>query len=473
MNRFAFGLSRFLLLPLLVAPLLIAGCENTAGNKPTTDTAAAAKPTPRQQQPKPEPLPPGLQTGGLDDIETNRAKDSLDSLYALNRPEGEQAPLRVAVLLPLSGIAAGAGDIMLKAAQLAVFDSGEKRLMLMPHDTKSTPEGAIAAAEAADADGAQLVLGPLFGDHVQPVAQVMAPKNIPVLAFSNDQSAAGNGAAILGLTPESELRRMLSYAGQRGLRRIAAFLPDSDYGYLVAEKIRSLAPQLGLEAARINHYPAGAQASDDALLQAARSFASYDARRSALARERSKLQSRGDSISRRALARLSGSDTFGAPPYDAVLLAEPRNRLPTIAPLLAFYDVDPKRVQFLGMSSWYGDGLGREPSLVGSWFTGPDPEQYEALMKRYSEKYNMYPGRLAALAYDAVAVAADLVGSVGPEGRITSDQILLSSGYAAYYGPFRVNREGTTDRLLSIIQIDPDGLTVIDRAPATFDTLTN
>lgn len=457
---------------LLAGALGLAGCGSSQDSKPTT-SVAAAKPVAKPAEPKPEPLPAGLSTAGLSQFETARPGNELSSIFSLNRPEGERPQVRVALLLPLTGQAGGAGRIMLKAAQLALFDSGEERLMLLPHDTRSTPEGAAEAAQAALDDGANIILGPLFSSHVQPVARIAQPRNVPVVAFSNDQSAAGNGAAVLGVTPETEIRRMFLQARDNGLFQIAGFLPDSAYGLLVADRMRMIAQETGTTIVRIDHYPAGADASDEALLNAASVFADYDQRKKALEEERSRLERRQDDISLRALKRLENLDTLGDPPFQAVLLAESAGRLPTVAPLLAFYDVDPTVVQFLGLGDWYSHDLGTEPTLRGAWFPGPDPAQFDTLMKRYADVFEEYPGRLAALSYDAVAMAAALAADAPDSGRIASERLLSPSGFAAYYGPFRITTEGTSDRLLSVLQVMDNGLAVVSPAPAAFDLLIN
>jgi hypothetical protein len=457
---------------LLATALGLTGCGNSKETQPTT-SVAAAKPAAKPAAPKRDPLPAGLSTAGLNDFETSAPGNALASIFSLNRPEGERPQVRVGLLLPLTGRAGGAGRIMLKAAQLALFDSGEARLMLLPHDTQSTPEGATAAAQAALDDGATIILGPLFGDHVQPVAQVAGARNIPVLAFSNDQSVAGNGAAVLGVTPETEIRRILLQARDNGLFQIAGFLPDSPYGLLVADRMRTISEETGTTIVRIDHYPAGADASNEELLNAARFFADYDARRAELEKERTRLEQRKDEISKRALKRLENLDTLGDPPFQAVLLAESAGRLSTVAPLLAFYDVDPVVVQFLGLGNWYSHDLGIEPTLRGAWFPGPDPLNFDALMKRYADTFDEHPGRLAALSYDAVAVAATMASDAPDSGRIETGRLLSPSGFAAYYGPFRITQDGTTERLLSVLQVQADGLTVHSPAPAAFDPLIN
>src|SRR5271170_2122580 len=80
------------------------------------------------------------------------------------------AGTHVAILLPLSGRDAMVGRALLDAAELAVFDFGDDKFVLDAYDTES--KGAAAAAQQALADGAKLILGPLFARSVREVAGV-------------------------------------------------------------------------------------------------------------------------------------------------------------------------------------------------------------------------------------------------------------------------------------------------------------
>lgn len=471
----AWSFNRLFIAPLAASAFLLAGCGGTPATQPTTTpevsaNAAKARPAPKPKKPE---LPPGLSLSGLGRIETRTTASPLQNLFALNRPEGEAPPVRVGLLLPLTGAAANAGTMMLDAAQMALFDSGERRLMLVPLDTESTPEGAQRAAQTAATQGVDIILGPLFSAHVQLVADTVASRNIPVLAFSNDVAAAGRNAAVLGLAPEAEIRRILEYASFLRLTEIGAFLPDSEYGLLIGRHFEVIAPELGLNPVRLNYYPAGAEADNETLLFAAKDFADYDLRRKALEEERALLTGKEDEASKRALKRMEVLDTFGDPPFQAVLLAEPRGRLATVAPLLAFYDVDPATVQFLGLGSWYGHNLQAEPTLVGAVFPGPEPQLYDTMTSRFSGFFGYEPGRLAAVAYDAVAMTASIVATKGGDRPLTNEAIHNPGGFAAYYGPFRVLPSGQTERLLPVLKVTRDGLQVADPARASFDALLN
>ena len=59
---------------------------------------------------------------------------------------------------------------MQQAAEMSLFDSGAKDLALAAYDAGESPATAIEAYRKARADGAALVLGPLFGSSATALA---------------------------------------------------------------------------------------------------------------------------------------------------------------------------------------------------------------------------------------------------------------------------------------------------------------
>ena len=103
---------------------------------------------------------------------------------------------------------------MLQAAQLALEAPGAPALNVK--DTGGTPEGAAAAAQAALAEGAGLILGPLTSAETAAVAPVARAANVAVLAFTNDPSQAQPGVWPLGITPGQQVRRLVRRCRRRG-----------------------------------------------------------------------------------------------------------------------------------------------------------------------------------------------------------------------------------------------------------------
>jgi len=161
-------------------------------------------------------------------------------------PPGATGPVKVAVLLPLSGANADLGKAMLEAAQLALFTTGNDRLTLVPRDTSGTPDGAVNAARAVIAEGAQLILGPLLAAEVDAVKPVAGEAKINVIAFSTATQLAGDNVFLMGFLPRQEVVREVSFARESGVSRFAALAPNTEYGRVMTDALREAAAQAGV-----------------------------------------------------------------------------------------------------------------------------------------------------------------------------------------------------------------------------------
>jgi branched-chain amino acid transport system substrate-binding protein len=431
------------------AALLLAACESKvqAPVQPVQVPPPAAAQAPTPLPPAPEPVTEAAPAETL-------APDEFDGV-------------KVAFLVPLSGPNAALGRALLDAAQLAVFEVGDDDLILLPRDTGGTPEGAVAAADAAIAAGARLIVGPLFAADVPMVAQRAQAAGVSVLSFSNDVSVAGPGVFVMGVPPRAQIDRVMEFARTRGLVRFAGLVPNNSYGSAVEEAMFATASRIGGQIAAIERYdPATTDASP-----VVRRLASYEARRASLQQQRRELEARNDDASRLALRRLEGIDTLGEVRFDAVVLPDFGDRLLSIAPLLPYYDIDPNRIRLLGTSLWDDMRVTREPALIGGWFAAPPPEAREPFNKRYRETYGRDPPRLATIAYDATALAAVLARSEGGPD-FSPEAITNPAGFAGMDGVFRLLSDGSIERALAVIEVRRNSFRTISPAPDTFETAT-
>src|SRR3546814_3515119 len=156
--------------------------------------------------------------------------------------------------LPLSGSRADVGQALLNAAQLALFDLGGERFTLVGRDTKGTPEGAAAAAEAALAEQAVLLLGPLFATSAEAVKPIVDAAEVPMITFSNNNAIAGPLTFVMGVTPRIQVDRIIDYAVAQGLRRIAVLAPESPFGNLIVHTLQEAIFRNGVELSRVVFY---------------------------------------------------------------------------------------------------------------------------------------------------------------------------------------------------------------------------
>jgi len=360
---------------------------------------------------------------------------------------------RIAILLPFSSDNAGARAEslrLLRAAELALFERAGSNLLLIPKDTQGTAEGARAAAMAAFEDGADMIIGPLFGQSVTVVGQVARRANIPVIAFSTDTDTAGNGVYLLSFPPELEVARVVEYASRQGVQRYAYLGPQSRYGMAVNTALRNNAELTGAQLTAEAFYTGDVEAMASASSRLARGVFEPITPDEALVLRQSEWVPDADA------------------PFQAVMLPEGSTRLRTLGPLLISQAVDPLIVRFLGTGLWNDEDLLREPALHGGWFAGPDRTSHERFAQSYEAAYGSEASNIASLGYDALALAAHLEGG---ELGFSRAAIEDPEGFLGIDGLFRFAPSGVIERGLAIYEVQSRGFREIEPAPLSFDPL--
>ena len=385
-----------------------------------------------------------------------------EEIPTLFNDEAATSEKRVALLLPLSGQNAALGRAMRHAAELAMFDIAADDFILMPIDTAGTYQGGQNAARQAINAGAKMILGPLFSESVSGASEVAKSANVPVVAFSNNRRVAENGVWVNGLIPEDQIARAVGYATTQGKYRFAALLPQNDYGRQIAGALQSVVSRVGGTLGRVSFYQPGSES----LQQTIRDFANYDARRANLRARKAQLNAEGGTAAKRALRRLEGVDTLGELDFDALILPATGGDLRQVSALLAYFDIDPSVVQFIGTFGWNDPGLFTEPALKGGIFAAPNPENWELFADRFARTFGDQPPRISSLAYDSTALAALMARD---ENNMSEAALTNTSGFVGVDGVFRLTPDGRSERGYAIMQIGPDGAKVIAPAPASFD----
>jgi ABC-type branched-subunit amino acid transport system substrate-binding protein len=350
---------------------------------------------------------------------------------------------RMALILPFSAKSSRLreeADSMMKAAEMAVFNRDDADILLIALDTKGTPDGARSATRSAIKSGADVILGPILAGSVRASAREARRSNTPLIAFSTDQTVAGNGTYLLSFPPEAEVKRIVDYTATTGATRYAYIGPQSEYGKRVKAEFDASVAETRGEITASEIY----DGNDISVMQEpAKRLAEYH-RQGEIA------------------ARQNGGTTPMS--YEAIMLPEGGTALRSLAPLFPYYDVDPAKVQFLGTSLWKNDETVREPALNRGIFAAADQDAKQPFLDGYDRTYGEDASRLASLAYDAVAVGA-YVADGDPRGR--KDRAEDPNGFYGVDGLVQFNEDGTPNRGMAVYQIRNGRFVIIDPAPKT------
>jgi hypothetical protein len=340
--------------------------------------------------------------------------------------------VRVALLVPrsASGNAAVVAANLKNAADLALREyQGGANLQILVKDDKGTPEGARVAASEAIAEGAELIIGPLFAQSVAAAGRVARPAGVPVVAFSTDTSVAARGVYLLSFLPQSDVDRIIGYAAGRGKRSIAALLPDNGYGTVMQAALQKAATGSGARIVTIERYGA----------------------------DRAAMQQKGDVVAR----LVQGGQV------DAVFMPDGGDAAPVLGQILSAGGVRPGQVQLLGSGQWDDPRIAAAPTLKGGWYPAPDRAGFAAFANRYQSVFGAAPVRTASLGYDATSLAAGLSARFGKAGFSTAN-LANPNGFIGVDGAFRFLPDGTNQRQLAVYELGGGTPIQIDRAPQTF-----
>lgn len=348
-------------------------------------------------------------------------------------PESIDTDIKVGLLLPLSGPQASLGRSMLQAAEMGLFDVGGDNFKLVVRDS-ATSGGPSAAARDALADKSDIVLGPLFGAELKQAAIPVMAARVPMVSFSNDNSQAQPGVYVLGVTPESQINRVVAYAAAQQVRRFAIMTPNSPYGRLVLGAYQEAVVKAGGTISQVVFYD---PKSPDLTLPV------------------------------REMA-----DAYKRSGFDALMIPESGQKLRAFAAMLPAFEIPTGLVRLLGTAQWQDPAVIAENSLQGGWFAAPAPERFQAFAQRYAALYGNPPDPRAGIVYDAVTLAVALAQSK-EGGDFSAQRMTDPSGFSGITGIFRLSADGKSERGLAVMEVAPGTFIVKDPAPSSFAATIN
>ncbi|MDO9527039.1 MAG: penicillin-binding protein activator [Gemmobacter sp.] len=344
------------------------------------------------------------------------------------------APIPVALLVP--GGSGQATDELLarsleNAARLAISDLDGVRIDLRVYKTAGQAGQASAQAQKAVADGAKIILGPVFAQEANAAGVAVASSGVNVLSFSNNTDIAGANVFVLGATFENTAARLVRHAARQGQRRVMIVHDRTASGEAGRAAIARAVANSGSTVAGTASY----EFSQNGVAQAAPQIA--------------------------AAARSSGADAL-------FFTADTAGALPLITQLLRDQGITPATQRYLGLTRWdIPQATLGLPGVQGGWFALPDPTTFDRFQARYQQAFGEAPHPISGMAYDGIAAIGALAKS-GNSGALTASALTQNAGFVGVSGIFRLRSDGTNERGLAVAEIRNNQVVVIDPAPRSF-----
>lgn len=341
---------------------------------------------------------------------------------------GTGVKTKTAFLLPLSGPNAAVGESFQNAALMAGLEWPGESAEVLFYDTKGTPEGTVEAYQKAQEDSPDVFVGPVFAADVRAVREQKPDK--PIISFTSDTSVLGNGVYSVALLIPQQIQRIVEYACEQGQRRFALIGPKDKTGDIVVQAFENAVQSCpGMEIAHRSLYQPSSNDLTTPVVKIAPPL--IDPRRKNLTRREKEL------IKNPSADRLS---------FDALFLFEQGIKLEQLVSILYYYDVLPQIVPFYGLATLRHT---RNTQLAGAYFADVPQNRLNIFKTKYKEGFEKNALPVASFGYDAFSLVSFLSGKGALDEAALTDPL----GFQGVNGRFRLNTDGTNDRLLEVFQI--------------------
>ncbi|MBO5739599.1 MAG: penicillin-binding protein activator [Alphaproteobacteria bacterium] len=370
----------------------------------------------------------------------------------------------MAVLLPLSGDNAPVGRTIRTSVETAILQSGAKNLNVSFYDTTDNLSETIKTVLAGNPE---VIVGPVFANNAR-IVRDAKPENIPVISFTSDATAVGDGVMTIALMPTNGVESIVREMKSDNIKKFIIMAPDTDSGHLMAGTALRAAEISEIEPVGVFYYN---ERDTDSIKNTAIDASLHNARTAAHTRARQvlsdilineQLTAIEKSRLNIQLDKLSKTEAIGHLPYNAILFLGSGDDTKSLASFLRYYNVGASDAKFYGTTMWDGSDITSDLTMGGAKFaTLSDPAPEFSLV--YEQMSGAQPNRLASFGYDAANMAIGMMYS----NKSNVAYLLDPSGYIGTDGLFRLKPTGDNERALRIMKLNASGTPQVVKPAAT------
>ena len=222
-------------------------------------------------------------------------------------------------------------------------------------------------------------------------------------SFSSNKLLANDCIFLLNFFPHNEIETIFDFLPENS--KVAVVYPQNSYGY----KINKIADVVSEKSNSIIINRASYKENLEDVRSSIKELGKYELRKMELNRQKKILSLNKDEHSKQRLKKLERFTTTNDYEFTHVLIADYGIRLLQVAPLLAYYDIDPNIVGFIGTGAWDDTIFFNEPTLQNAIFPGVEYKKRQKLIDDYFAIYDEDLMRISTLPYDLVGLLSYLI----------------------------------------------------------------
>lgn len=381
----------------------------------------------------------------------------------LNNISPYKRKTKVALLLPMSGKSKALGESLFNSAVLSLFENDvTNNLELVLFDSSDSSIQVKEKFQEIVNQGIKIVVGPVFSNQVEAIANQAVKNDIVVISLSNNVKLANNinsrgGIFLAGMMPEVQIDKIVSYSISKGKNSFAVIAPNNQYGIMTAALYKKMVKDRDGVFVISELYSPNGRGIENAVYRVVNAFSVP-----------SEMAEGGGNKLEEDFTVENAEKTYA----QIILIPESGKNLSKIVRLIEKENIEEREFQIIGTSQWDDISTLNDPELIGSWFVAPDNEKFRNFERLYYQSYSKFPPRIASISYDAILSIANLIRKTGNKSPKVADFVSYKdeekNGFVGVDGMFRYVGNGLVQRNLAVLEVGKGRFNVIEKPTEDF-----
>ena len=306
--------------------------------------------------------------------------------------------IQIGLVVPLSGEYKEVGNSILKATRIAINRIDDKKLEIIPRDSRSNPEITLKVSKELNEKGIKIIIGPVFNKNMIYLDEL---SEVTFLSLSNTNINNPNNVISGGINAVSQLNAIKKFQEFSNLERSIMLIPDSKFKNEIEYAVKNT---------KIKLKDKFVYNSDPTILTSQiEKLTRYPQRKQNLKDEIKRLKNSNDPNKEKKISNLEKRDTLGGINFDSVIIADFDESLKSVTTSLLYTDISSSRVNYITLNQWFDKSILKEKNLQPIYFPSINKKNYDNFILEYFEIYNEYPNQISFLSYDLIGLVYFLI----------------------------------------------------------------
>ena len=356
-------------------------------------------------------------------------------IFGFNKQVFSSETINIGLLVPLSGEYKDIGNSVVNSIRMALDSIDNKRIKILPRDTKSDPTEALKVAKELYTNyGTKIVIGPIFNSSTKFLINL---PEVTFLSFTNKLTSNKSNVISTGVNAVSQIDAIKKFQEINNLERTFFLVPNNDFKLEIENAISKT---------KIKLKDKFIYDSDPTKLTAQiEKITRYPQRKQNLIDEIKRLEKSNDPNKEVKIEKLEKKDTLGGINFDSIVIGDFDENLKSVATSLLYTDVSSKRVNYISLNQWFDRSLLEETSLQPIFFPSVNKSNYDSFIEDYKKEFDDTPNQISFLSYDILGLVYYLL--LQNNFEIDNKIFTKKNKFKGKIGVFKINKNNITHDL--------------------------